>query len=319
MALLTCELQIPESAPPLIDALSEFTGLLAGEVLLPVDLLLAQLAMVTGNLHDAIDRAQRSLALARSMPAPVIEAQCLHALAEAQLAAGNLPAAAAAAAAAVGTAERNGVVLAPSWSRRAAISGVAADTVAGISSSTSRHGRLERDGDIWRVRLDAESATLTHITGLEQLARLLQVPGVDIGAADLNGTHEAPDAALGPALDARAKREYRQRINELQSDIDEAEQWADPEGAEAARRELDALISELRRAIGLSGRDRPQGSSSERARINVARNIRRAIAAVERVAPELAAHLTVSVRTGHHCTYAPEPAARVHWEIDLGR
>ena len=138
-------------------------------------------------------------------------------------------------------------------------------------------------------------------------------------AADLNGTQEALTENLGPALDARAKREYRQRINELQADIDEAERWADPERAETTRRELDALISELRRAIGLSGRDRPQGSGSERARINVTRNIRRAMVAIDRVAPQLAAHLTVSIRTGHYCTYAPESAARIHWEIDLGR
>ena len=193
------------------------------------------------------------------------------------------------------------------------------NNIADTQPPSTRHGRLERDGDVWRIRAGAESATLAHITGLEQLARLLQVPGVDIGAADLNGTQQAPTDDLGPALDARAKREYRQRINELQADIDEAERWADPERAETARRELDALISELRRAIGLSGRDRPQGSGSERARINVARNIRRAIAAIDRVAPQLAAHLTVSIRTGHHCTYAPEPAARIHWEIDLGR
>ncbi len=133
------------------------------------------------------------------------------------------------------------------------------------------------------------------------------------------GTHQAPTDDLGPALDARAKREYRQRINELQADIDEADRWADPVRAETARRELDALISELRRAVGLSGRDRPQGSGSERARINVARNIRRAIAAIDKVAPQLAAHLTVSIRTGHYCTYAPEPAARIHWQIDPGR
>ena len=268
---------------------------------------------------DAIDHAQRALALARSMPSPVLEAHCLRALAEAQLTVGNAAAAAAATAAAAGTAERNGVILTPPWSRHAAVRDVTDDVVAGGQSRSTRHGRFERDGNIWGIRAGAESATLAHITGLEQLARLLQVPGVDIGAADLNGTPEAPTDNLGPALDARAKRDYRQRINELRADIDEAEQWSDPERAETARRELDALISELRRAIGLSGRDRPQGSGSERARINVARNIRRAIAAIDRVAPELAAHLAVSVRTGHHCTYAPEPAARIHWEIDLGR
>ncbi len=319
MALLAGELQVPELASPITAALQEFTGLLGGGIPIPVDLLLAQLATLTGNCIDAVDHAQRALALARTMPAPVIEAHCLRALAEAQLAAGDPVAAAAASAAAAATAERNGVVLTPAWSRHAAVSDTTADVVAATEQLSTRHGRLERDGDIWRVRFGTESATLAHITGLGQLARLLQVPGVDIGAADLNGTPEAPSEDLGPALDARAKREYRQRISELQAEIDEAERWADPERAEMARRELDALISELRRAVGLSGRDRPQGSGAERARINVARNIRRAIAAIDRVAPGLAAHLAVSIRTGHQCTYAPEPAARIDWEIGLGR
>lgn len=315
MALLACELQTVEPAPAIAHALNQFAGLLAGAIPLPVDLLLAQLAMLIGSSTDAIDHIQRALVLARSMPSPVLEAHCLRALAEAQLATGNATAAAVATAAAAGIAERIGVVLAPPWSRHAAQSDATIDT----QTPSTRHGRLERNGDTWRIQAGPESATLAHITGLEQVARLLQVPGVDIAAADLNGTHPAPTGDLGPALDARAKREYRQRINELQADIDEAERWADPERAERARRELDALIAELRRAIGLSGRDRPQGSESERARINVARNIRRAIAAIDRAAPRLAAHLTVSIRTGHHCTYAPEPEARITWEIDTGR
>jgi hypothetical protein len=128
-----------------------------------------------------------------------------------------------------------------------------------------------------------------------------------------------PASDLGPALDARAKREYRHRINELNAEIDNAEQWADPERAEVARRELDALMAELRRAVGLGDRDRPQGSGSERARINAARNIRRAISAIDKVAPQLAAHLTVSIRTGYRCSYAPEPAAAIQWQIDVGR
>ena len=143
------------------------------------------------------------------------------------------------------------------------------------------------------------------------------MPGLEVPATELTGSSRVPSADLGPSLDARAKREYRRRINELQSDIDEAERWADPERAEVARRELDALMAELRRAVGLSARDRPQGSGTERARINAARNIRRAISAIDKVAPQLAAHLTVSIRTGHHCSYAPEPAARIEWEVEF--
>lgn len=40
-----------------------------------------------------------------------------------------------------------------------------------------------------------------------------------------------------------------------------------------ARVELEALLNELRRAVGLDGRDRPSGSGAERARVNVTRNI----------------------------------------------
>jgi hypothetical protein len=209
-------------------------------------------------------------------------------------------------------------VLTPPWSRHGPERDPDATVIVDAQPASTRDGRLERRGDIWRIRSGSESATLAHMTGLEQLARLLLAPDVDIGAAELNGTQHAPAGDLGPALDARAKREYRRRINELQADIDEAERWSDPERAESARRELDALISELRRATGLGGRDRPQGSDAERARINVTRNIRRAIAAIDKVAPQLAAHLTISIRTGHYCSYAPEPAARIHWGLEPG-
>ena len=90
MAVLACELQIAEPAPAITEALKEFTGLLAGAIPLPVDLLLAQLATVTGSSTDAVDRIQRALALL---------VRCRHsargalpgALAEAQLAAGDKP------------------------------------------------------------------------------------------------------------------------------------------------------------------------------------------------------------------------------------
>ena len=168
--------------------------------------------------------------------------------------------------------------------------------------------------------------------GMEQLARLLGSPGVEVTAVELAGlsatatggvasdgqiTAVAPASDLGPALDARAKREYRQRVTELQAEVDEAEAHADLERASRARAELDLLLDELRRAVGLGGRDRPNGSGAERARVNVARSLRRAISAVEAAAPELGAHLRVSVRTGRYCAYRPEPAAALDWSVDL--
>jgi hypothetical protein len=103
---------------------------------------------------------------------------------------------------------------------------------------------------------------------------------------------------------------------ELQAEIDDAEAGNDPIGSERAHVEMDALLRELKRAVGLGGRDRPTGSDVERARINVVRSLRRAIAAIAVQAPLLGAHLDDSVRTGGRCIYLPDPAAAMSWRVD---
>jgi hypothetical protein len=79
---------------------------------------------------------------------------------------------------------------------------------------------------------------------------------------------------------------------------------------------VEALMTELRRAVGLGGRDRPTASTAEKARINVARSVRRAIATIGAALPALGAHLDVSIVTGRYCRYAPEPATALHWTVD---
>ena len=68
--------------------------------------------------------------------------------------------------------------------------------------------------------------------------------------------------------------------------------------------------------MGLLGRDRHCGATSERARITV----RKAIASsIERIAvhdPRLALTLRTSVRTGRLCCYTPNPLAPVAWTLD---
>ena len=88
---------------------------------------------------------------------------------------------------------------------------------------------------------------------------------------------------------------------------------------ERAHVEMDALLRELKRAVGLGGRDRPSGSDAERARINVVRSLRRAIAAIADQAPLLGAHLDGAVRTGRHCIYLPEPSAALSWRVSEER
>ena len=72
---------------------------------------------------------------------------------------------------------------------------------------------------------------------------------------------------------------------------------------------MDALLRELKRAVGLGGRDRPTGSDAERARINVVRSLRRAIAAIAVQAPLLGAHLD-DVRPHRRHVHLPAGAVR---------
>ena len=85
---------------------------------------------------------------------------------------------------------------------------------------------------------------------------------------------EADHTAGGEAIDRTAMEAYRRRITDLQDDIDEAEANNDPGRAERAHTELDALVAELSRSVGLGGRARraptpPSGPARRSARGSV--------------------------------------------------
>ena len=230
------------------------------------------------------------------------------------MATGDRGAAARERAAAERLAESCGVVLPTAGGAMTAASAAAGPVpLAGEPPAAS----LRRTGRIWRIEAPQGAADIAHSVGLEQLARILvaapdEVEAIDLAAGDGPAVVERD---LGPTLDATAKRAYRQRLAELQAEVDEADDHHDLERATRARMEVEALMGELRRAVGLGGRDRPSASSVEKARINVARSVRRAIAAVGTALPVLGAHLEVSIVTGRSCRYAPEPATALHWTV----
>jgi eukaryotic-like serine/threonine-protein kinase len=199
-----------------------------------------------------------------------------------------------------------------------------------------RHGagpeaRFVREGEFWTISYEGTTMRLRDLKGLQYLALLLASPGRELHVLELvatggpapaaqitglaeEGLHAARPADLDPFTDARAKQEYRTRIEELRSELEEARRFHDNERAARIEEELDALVGELARAAGLRGRDRAPASSAERARVNVTKAIRTAIKLTERESPALAEHLTASVRTGRFCSYAPPGEAPPHWE-----
>ena len=114
-------------------------------------------------------------------------------------------------------------------------------------------------------------------------------------------------------LDDRARAEVRARLLDLEAEIDEAGRWHDPERAERAALERDALVAELAAATGLGGRARRLGDQSERARKTVTARIRDVLERVERAHPPLGAHLRASVTTGTWCSYSP--ATPTAWDL----
>lgn len=280
---------------------------------MPVATTLGRLALLAGDVDAALADHHRAVTIAEAMPSPTLVALTHAYLAEARRAAGDTAGAAAAMVRAEAVARPLGMVLPD-----VGVAPTGLDPVPGPVPSTWRAELRRTSAEAWRVASPHGTATVADSLGTAQLARLLAEPGREVAANELAGMDAAPVPVahdLGAALDARAKREYRRRIDELQDDMDEAESDHDPERAARARLELDALVQELRRAVGLDGRDRPSGSGAERARVNVTRSLKRAVAAIAEQVPDLGAHLDRSLRTGRFCSYSPEPATALTWEI----
>ena len=148
--------------------------------------------------------------------------------------------------------------------------------------------------------------------GLGDLAVIIGAHGDDVHVLTLVG-HKLARLGADPVLDERAKAAFKARLADLGQEIDDADDAGRAERAGRLRSERDALIRELAAASGLGRRDRRLGDETERARKTVSARVRDALSKIERVHPELAAHLRSALQTGTVCSYAPaEPTT---WKV----
>jgi hypothetical protein len=183
---------------------------------------------------------------------------------------------------------------------------------------------FQKEGDYWTIAYAGSLFRLRDSVGLHQLACLLrhpakEIPAVALAAAD--GGADAPPAHCpegssargpqeglgdaGPMLDVQARATYKRRVSELREELEEARSFNDIGRAATVQAELEALLRELARAVGLQGRARTASSHGERARVNVTRTIKDALRKISRHHATLGRHLAAAVRTGRFCAYVP--------------
>src|SRR6266851_4767317 len=118
----------------------------------------------------------------------------------------------------------------------------------------------------------------------------------------------------GEMLDDIAKVAYRRRLSELREELVEAKEVGNVRRAEKAEQEIDALTSELARAVGLGGRNRRAASASERARQST-KTIKAVLDRIAQSDATLGDLFSRCIKTGNFCSYQPDPDFPIAWEF----
>jgi hypothetical protein len=199
---------------------------------------------------------------------------------------------------------------------------------------------FRKEGEYWTIVYLGHRFHLKDNMGLGYLAQLLRCPGREFLAADLvanqwghsaHSTADLPRSATtkgwsdgrppgglgnaGEILDREAKAAYKRRLDELRQELEEAKAFNDSDRATKAEAEIDFLVKELARGLGLCGRHRKAASHIERARMNVTRRIKAAQRKIAENNASLGRYLVTTVRTGTFCSYNPAPATQVSWVL----
>jgi len=187
-------------------------------------------------------------------------------------------------------------------------------------------------GDYWFIRYHGDTITLKNSKGLQLIALLLKNPGVGFPVIDLarefenvsdrisdehfeeghiskiNGLRDA-----GPVADKQAIKEYRERIKEIDQEIEEVKMNKDIGHIEHLETERESVLKAIRAACGLGKSGRKALSISESARATITMAIKSAIKKIGQHDPDLSTYLQQTIETGSICKYSSSPAKQVRW------
>ncbi|WP_372950013.1 tetratricopeptide repeat protein [Mariniphaga sp.] len=165
-------------------------------------------------------------------------------------------------------------------------------------------GIFLKEAEFWQMEYEGKSVFLPEVKGFFDISELLANPEKEVHCAELMGS--VLNESSENLIDETAKKQYQHRILEIQQELDEAETNNDTAVSLRLQEEYDNLLNYLSSSMGLGNKSRKASDSVEKARSAVTWRIRNAIRKIEKAHPELAKHLTISVKTGTFCSYKPE-------------
>ncbi len=182
-------------------------------------------------------------------------------------------------------------------------------TINGTAPQSRSENYFYKEGASWKLSYENNVVQVLELKGFCDLQKLLINPRQFFHCAELMGSTLNGDSEK--LIDEKSRKQYQQKILELQNDIQEAERSNDFSRIDKLQYEYDQLIDYLSKSLGLKGKSRETGSTIEKARSAITWRIRNAIARIEQYHPLLGAHLSNAVKTGMLCSYQPD--REINW------
>jgi hypothetical protein len=169
---------------------------------------------------------------------------------------------------------------------------------------------FQRKGKHRMLAFNSEIEITSETNGNWYIEQLLAKPNVAFRCTQLESLHtglaeETSTGSIGEVVDMETLKGYRDRLQEIDEEFEEATSFNDPARQEKLGDERQAILDQIKSAQGLGGRVR-QKFDAERSRKTVCKAISRAIEAIEKVHPELGLHLHKSINLGLEVSYSPD-------------
>lgn len=165
-----------------------------------------------------------------------------------------------------------------------------------------------KENSAWKLSFDGYMVQVPEAKGFYDIRKMLVQPRQLFHCAELMGS--SLEGTGEKLIDEKARKQYQKKILDLQSEIEEAENYSNYARLEKLQEQYDKLIEHLSASLNLKGSARETGGPVEKARSAVTWRIRNAIARIEQYHPILGAHLSNAIKTGTACSYKPEKEIR---------